>query len=1853
MAECQVFRNDDGVIERVEAPNGQPSTLYKTLQDLVKDKEQALRLWAQVYTDSFKNWFGDWEKGQGSKTVDANGEPLIVYHGGGDLTGKTINVPFHVAPSMEEAAIWASRPGKTYGGGLFSRKDLLELNYNGVKDSSGKQIKTTFVRDPKTKEYTPSVERAIEILDEYEKFTLTPLFISTQNNWEETELNGKELKELRIFNPNQVKSVLNEGSFAIDKGGYDNTQVRTEAIPSGGNVVERKMARKSELEGRGAFNVQFIEGGIKYSFDPTNIYFQDKEMESSTASAQTIAKIKEVLNKMGVSIEELYSYAKKNNIDVKGKSGLADLTRGVIAIADQQEGQALTEEMVHIATAMIEQTNPALITQMISKIDRFKIYKETFEAYKDTYTLPNGKPDIRRIKKEAVDKLIAELIVNQMENTDQFPELREEVNQSFVRNLWNTILDFIKGMYTKANIDIFTEVASQIGSGDISGDIADMKQGGIFFQLSDAQKKIVDSLDQTKNTITKVYEDQEKVDPILLDSEEASNYYQAQKPDGTTERVLKRVTDRVKAWYKKKFPGKIFTKQEKEFNELKRKFGVKGHQDLEDIHHRYYNEDGTRRVKPIDAPSTFNLDTKQMYQLLENYYVKLIDSFDKDTIIRAEVIIYNSKDKEAGTIDFLAIEPDGKTHILDWKFLQFAEGSEDVAFFKQGAYDIQLGTYKDILRNYYGVKSFGMTRAIPIMMKMEMENKPDGTSENVIKGIAIGSVDPKQITDLRLLPVSEKTESTGYQKLDKYLAKLNSLYERISSQPAEEEERQFKYARMRELKRAIRLAQGTGNIAELINVILTTRAKGEQLINTYDVSFKNRDANSEDSTNEELSEFAGELRNYIETAEIFDRVDAEIGDLIYSPEMEIDAKTDEDKKLLNELKTLRDNLKREGENIYTSKQELIDIAFKFADKHIGQRNLITGLTKPEAVTKGLASNFRGLEDLGQRSLNILAKLNRQARTNANADSLEEIKELMDIRERFVKRGGDIRQTIKKIYQKDDKGQWINRLVYKFDKKFFEEVDARAAAGGDMTWLRNNIDVDAYKKEADAVLEKNLKRINEQFPGDSPEIVEKREKAITQESRKYDITRKDFNGWNNYIIKRHPISKWESADYKDIKNDPDLLALYNYVSKINKKANQEGFIQNSVSSFFLPFVRKTMAESLVWDGKLSVMDNFYQSLKINPDDVGYGKFDEITGKMENSIPKYYTYDFTNKDGVNDYSEVSEDLFKNMILYIQQVNKYKYLTEVEEQVKFLRTIEEFKNAHLAVDRVSNIVMDDDGEPKVMTGNDENIKMLDDFTRAVFYEQKYVLSDTDTPLYFGKVVNGMKGVFNSVVGREVFKPNEQVTATSMIKTMDAMNRGFQIKTLGLEFLSGAVNAFGTNIQMAAQAGEYFKAREFAKNEAKLLLQNIEDKQKFVELINTFLPLSEDPSYEMFKKAGLTTLTQNNLGDMLMIFMKYPEQHAEKTTFLTLLENTMVVDGKIVSIPKYVKNKYKDRNSSQARYRETKPLIEKEIEELKKDKSIAATSKMEDGKLVIPGLDLSNKKELQRLGLLSKRLSEAATGNVSKENMNRMGMSIWTASMMVFKRWIPKLADTRFSEFRKVANDFSVEFGEEGIHGESYDIGRIRLLGSVLGRSIMERSNYIKDILVMNDAGIAELDRMYYEYAQEYKKRTGEEMTMTKDDFIDMVRNNLRNQLKELAILLSLLGAMLALGIMAPDDDEGDRASRNFHRYAQKTVDKFVGELSFFYNPAEVQRLASGSIFPAIGVLDDVSKFTKHFFIETTGMDFDPSTTEEEARKKARPIKYLMKAAPVTKSILTYGAIFSPEFAKEFDITIQKQNR
>ena len=216
--------------------------------------------------------------------------------------------------------------------------------------------------------------------------------------------------------------------------------------------IETEEARTAQMD-------DAVRAGVEYGED--YLFLQKEESALSVASPETLQKVKEVLKKMGVDIQSLTEYAKQLPVQVSGVNAVADLVRGVIAVAEGKEDVALTEEMVHIATAILEQKNPTLVTEMISKIDRFKIYKETLEQYKNdkAYQLPNGKPDIRKIKKEAVDKLIAELIINGNTGDGSFPELANEENRSLIRRWWNAITDFFRGMYKSANISIFEETA--------------------------------------------------------------------------------------------------------------------------------------------------------------------------------------------------------------------------------------------------------------------------------------------------------------------------------------------------------------------------------------------------------------------------------------------------------------------------------------------------------------------------------------------------------------------------------------------------------------------------------------------------------------------------------------------------------------------------------------------------------------------------------------------------------------------------------------------------------------------------------------------------------------------------------------------------------------------------------------------------------------------------------------------------------------------------------------------------------------------------------------------------------------------------------------------------------------------------------------------------------------------------------------------------------------------------------------------------------------------------------------------------------------------------------------------------
>ena len=1400
------------------------------------------------------------------------------------------------------------------------------------------------------------------------------------------------------------------------------------------------------------------------------------------------------------------------------------------------------------------------------------------------------------------------------------------------------------------------------------------------------QKAVQDKIAATRKNIEKVIDKNEVPDPIVADTEEATNYYERTTPDNKKVRVANRVTDRVKAWYKQKFPNTKFTEAEAQMNNIKRIFGIKGHLDFENIHNRYYNQDGTKRETPLPqpGPKEINLPNMGYYQMLENYFVEWTETLPKneetgeESLVFSEVMLYDEKKDEAGTIDILAITPDGSAKILDWKFMVISKTSPnsntlpDVAWYKQGAFGIQLNRYKEMLMSDYGVTTVLDKKAVPVAMDIKFSTKFPST----LRGLAIGSVDPSKIKEPYLIPVTDDTESTGFEELDEVLAKMRSLIAQLEKQNvSNEEQKRIKRDKLDTLRQAVRIVQATYNINPLIAVVNSMVRDGQNIMNDYKVSFQDRPAKSSDSNDGELSKFADEISNFIKISELFQNIGADLGSLFYTKEMEENAETEEEKEIIQGNKAVVEGMDKAAKELYLLRKEAIEAHKNFADKHIGQRNNTTNLLSPEKIVGGLSSLFRGVSELPSRALQLLYKLTRAAQGKAAADSLEQVTELMKIRDRIMKRG-NVLELVSKIYQKDDNGKTANKLIYKYSKDFYEEVTAHALEGGDMKWLKENIDIEAYKAEAKEVMTSRIDRIKSDYRYDSTMSLEEQgmseddyydmESKIIDVESEFDIDRLDFHGYNNYVLKRHPKDKWLSDEYKLIQKDEDLKDLYDFIQKINKVAKETGYIENTIASTFLPFLRKSMAEEFAFTNPLSAIANFNthigKELSINKGDIGFGKINEVTGELENSIPKYYTYDFTKReDGVNDYSEVSQDIFKNMILYLQQVNKYKYLSDVEGQIKLIKSVEQFKNEHLRTNKLNEVVLDENGEPIREKGNDQNVKMFDDFMRVLLYDQKYVLSDTDVPLHIDKVLNFMKKVVNKslkpLVGRDVWKENENPTPTSMMKTIDTANRWFQLKTLGFEGMTGAVNMFGGNIQLLAQAGNYFDAREVFRNEAAIIGQDFKqlvkkkgDNEKvFLELINTFMPLKDDPAYDELQKAGISKLTRGNLGDTLMIAMRKPEQWLEKSIFFTLLQNSMVENGRIVNIREYVKSKYKDRYDSPEAFQNSKKM-KAEIEELKNTRSIVKTSKIVDGELEIEGLDLKNREELQRLTNLTRRISRNATGGMSDGDINRMSMSIWTKSMMVFKNWIPKLADTRFSEFRKVSDDFSVVVDEDGIsQGEKYDIGRIRLFGRVFMDMLSTSNNNFRNLITMNSKGIEYANQLFEEFSEEYLKSTGETLNMNKEDFIDLIRNNIRKQLQELLILGSLLGLTLSLGIFSPDDDD-DKASKNLHNYMLRVTDKFVNELSFFYTPQGVEEILSGGIFPAVGVATDFTKFTGHFFQEITGVDFKAETNAEEARKKAQPIKHLMKFFPATKAAVTYAAIFSDGFADAFDVTIPK---
>lgn len=1525
------------------------------------------------------------------------------------------------------------------------------------------------------------------------------------------------------------------------------------------------------------------------------INYQVEGVPASTASEETIAKMKEAAKQMGINIQDLADYAKETGLDVSDINGVADLTRGAVAVALGRENTALTEEIVHIATAIVEQTSPALMTKMISEIGKYKIYQEVFNTYSvlPEYQLADGKPNIRKIKKEAVDKLIVEHIVDQAEGNTELPELREKAERNVAQRLWDAVLDFIKSLYNKSKVDIFAETAQQIAAGEVSGTVADLTEEGVYFQ-------------KKNENIDKIYDKIVDMDNRLVLYPATAEDKRHYKLDG--EKVTLTVTEKVKSENTNER-----TDFEKSQDTQMQDWGLAGHGFIENtFKNDLLDKDGYAREEfgdtPITSPINVGLQTK-----VKNYVQELVRSYPEGArfLVEKKVVNENVKGKLASTIDLIVIFEDPitkevKVDVYDWKFTNFDKTTnEDIPFYKQGEWKKQMGEYSKIMYSY-GVAPNQLRRArmIPFVATYRNAVPGDTKSKLLLSGLEVGKFDNLKETQLYLLPVAIDTESTGNKKVDEFVKALRAQWEKLYKKPVSPEERFAKNVRMNELSKAIRFLHMKMDFSPLYNIgksFLETAKKAFDTLESLDYS---------QLSQKEIADKLGELIELKNSAEKFTNADQ-----VYLAALSKDDLTIEEKEILQGLEKISKSTKR---MLLQADELQRDFVIQYALKE--------GATTEESKERFLdaerevdfiSKTFLEPSKLSPRIIKLAAN------TIMNAKSLVDIQTsklvnrfeplLLALEKEASAKGVSSFDMIGKV-----EGNTLS-LIKKIDKDFWNDL-SKAKASKNKQFLLDNMDVDKYNEMAKEAINKGIEELNKVRFASDPERNENiREFRIKKLRDSLDINRKTFNGYKGYqfaYLFNRAMKEEDhlSKEYKELVKNQAAFDMWKFFSELNQKGKEMGYLAQKGISFF-PLVEATMLDRFAQTNSKAgeVKDMFKDFYTIREQEhQSFSKLDPETNKVKKEIPKYFT------KTERDVTQLSRDLTKIGPLWIKALLQYESSKNMENMLLTMHAVEKAKG-HIITER--DEIVWEGGAPKVDLSSNKNADQLQTIADDALYGLNEDLSSIGN-IGLGKITSD----------------EEKKLATK--KILNNANKLTQSLAVGLKALIAIPNYFGQHFQAFINAGNLYKFSEYEKNHAKLFVPGgltTEDKA----LMDLFVPLNEDVAKEkqreLAKKQGyIKALSAWSVADVTMVTNYLPEKILQLTNAKSMNDNYMVENGKIVNIRQFVKAQ--DRQVKYKMSTEDRRALEKTFEErvqtLKDTRSLPKIVKITDDEATIPGV---SDEELAKYRTKVIEFGRNLSGQMSQDNKAEYRRDSLLKSFMMFKNWIPKQVSLRTLDIQK-----NLELDE-------WEYGRTRLFVKTWAHLGLTGITKMRDILQGNEKGLAIMDEILEAKRKEYFNKTGQQLDITNEEFYDMMRRELSNQVKELGLLFGLMALVLAAKAAVPPDD-ADQLTKNKYKFWAKAMNKVSDELAFYYNPMSFESMTKGSILPAMGLLVKAERAIGALSKEAYGY----ATDDIKLQEKAHPVKYFLDLIPgpaqFDQEILP---LISPELAKEMGIRVSSQAR
>ncbi len=1555
---------------------------------------------------------------------------------------------------------------------------------------------------------------------------------------------------------------------------------------------------------------------IEFEKQQSEAMIQKEGTESSTASTKTLALIKDFIKRIGVDVKGM------KEVSVNGvkqdANGAALIMQNLIQVVEGTEGVSLSEEAMHFAVEIIKQTNPKLYNQLLKEINNYALYKQVLADYgtDPNYQGKNGKPDILKLKEEAIAKVLVETIIKKNEGSTEKPELLAKA-----QSWWSYIFDALKGLFMKSGFD---KAAMDIISGKEIGTVEDIRaeEGKVFLQKT-RQQSAIDKIKEIDARLTKK--------EVLVDGEKQDRYFL----DDIVQ-IAKRVSDEIKDWYSRRFKGGEILKSEeaKAVDDLKMEKGTAGHADFEYLLRGLndgrggvlVDENGLLRADGdiLDDSGYIpqmdpNDPDRVIYDTLKENLLERLKSFPKGTVFLSEMQIFDTKTNKAGTIDFMAITPEGVVNLLDWKFMAISDAYDEIPWYKAAAWKNQMDQYKTMLINAYGIKEeqFDQTRMIPIKVKYSEGDIKKRILPELL-GIEIGAVDPKDITDDYLLPVALEEEKTSNENVDALLKKLNADYRKLSEKTVLPSEKKTKAEQLNVLFSAIRQLQMRQNIKPLLEQAKVFNSGIKNLMDRFEKNWKGKDPKS--FSEADVNAFTKELADAEKALNTYTTLDIDLASLFKEKE-----DTDLKKDLSTTVTTAR-ILKNELSTMYT----------KFVKDFIGKAEGVEDVTKEEKTPGLLARWWSDTATIQLNSAKILFKKANRALTLTTYDTIDESKKLVAIQNNYNAwaRGKGLSG---KNYFNILKKKGTNELIDEFQSEFYKELQKRINSKDPdlFAWVKDNINISEYNAFLKEEITSEKKRIIEKYKDreQSDENNQKMNGELNKVDKLYDTSTKNSAGWFQYeLIKKYPKEKWQTAEWKELhapQNKP-ALDFYNYIRERNKYYRSIGYLGGGEDRTFLPWVRKSLVEKIVMGGKISVGEQILRSISMSEGDVGFGKIDPHTGKPIDTIPKYFTTELE--------EEVSEDLFKNMALYNEMAIKFKYLSEIEYQALALVNLERNKET-IKTSVFSKTKRDSNGDIEVVPDNSKSADLIESMVKGIVYGQKYLENDNfDQSLAtFGKL--GEK--VNAKIGFKLFPEGLEGRQVSLNKSIDTLNRMFQTTTMGLNLTSAISNSFGGISQSIINSGKYFTSSDYLATEAwinsKMIgLGNTDYQKKTIAALDYFLPLTENYNREFAKKLSLNKINQENIQDAMFMLMRQSDKHVQTVNFFAFLKNSIVENGEVVNVREFLKKtpeyaNFYEGTTEQRKAREAK--FEEDVKRLVEEKGVLKLGEVVDNEFVIPGVDRRSESVIV-LRRKVQQISKDALGNMTEESRRLIDMKIYGNSFMMFKRWIPRLVDVRTGNLKY--NSAS----------DAYEWGRMRTVYSMLSLDLIKSVKRLNNTLIGNEKGVEYMREMWEKKKTEYERETGKTLDMTESEFMDLVRRNVKSQIRDTMFFLTMIGLVMALKANAPDDE--DEVVKNRYKFVMRAADKLRDELAYFYNPANLLQLVSGGLFPSIGLLKNFEKVIENFMLEMFGLALD----NEEWVEDAKPIKYLMKQFPVSNQLVQYLPLFVPEVAKDLGIKTQSQS-